>query len=53
MELEWVYESPTFRTLDVNAGGPAMSTYYTLSGLRGQGVDAQIIMHQLNESGKL
>lgn len=28
-------------TLDVNAGGPAMSTYLTLYGLRELGVDAQ------------
>lgn len=40
-------------TLDVNAGGPAMSTYYTLYGLRQLGVDAEIIMFPLSPSGKL
>lgn len=40
-------------TLDVNAGGPAMSTYYTLYGLRQQGVDAEIIMYPLSSTGKL
>ena len=40
-------------TLDVNAGGPAMSTYYTLYGLRSVGVDAQIIMYPLSVNGKL
>ena len=34
-------------TLDVNAGGPAMSTYYTLYGLQQQGIDAEIIMFYL------
>lgn len=40
-------------TLDVNAGGPAMSTYYTLYGLRQEGVDAEIIMYPLSSTGKL
>lgn len=40
-------------TLDVNAGGPAMSTYYTLYGLRKQCVDAEIIMYPLSLSGRL
>lgn len=40
-------------TLDVNAGGPAMSTYYTLYGLRQQGVKAEIIMLPLSPGGKL
>lgn len=40
-------------TLDVNAGGPAMSTYYTLYGLRNQGVDAEIIMYPLSPTGQL
>lgn len=40
-------------TLDVNAGGPAMSTYYTLYGLREQGIDAEIIMYPLSPTGKL
>lgn len=40
-------------TLDVTAGGPAMSTYYTLYGLRQQGIDAEIIMYPLSPTGKL
>ncbi|MBM6962147.1 glycosyltransferase [Bacteroides caecigallinarum] len=40
-------------TLDVNAGGPAMSTYNTLLGLNQQGVDTEIIMYTLSETGKL
>lgn len=40
-------------TLDVNAGGPAMSTYYTLYGLRQQGVNAEIIMYPLSAKGRL
>ena len=40
-------------TLDVNAGGPAMSTYYTLYGLQQLGVDAEIIMYPLSPTGKL
>lgn len=40
-------------TLDVNAGGPAMSTYNTLYGLKQQGVDAEIIMYPLSPNGKL
>lgn len=42
-----------FGTLDVNAGGPAMSTYNTLYGLKQQGVDAEIIMYPLSPNGKL
>lgn len=40
-------------TLDVNAGGPAMSTYYTLYGLRQQEIDAEIIMFPLSRNGRL
>ena len=40
-------------TLDVSAGGPAMSTYLTLRGLREAGVDAQIIMPTLPAGGRL
>lgn len=40
-------------TLDVNAGGPAMSTYYTLYGLKQLGVNAEIIMYPLSKTGKL
>ncbi len=40
-------------TLDVNAGGPAMSTYLTLYGLKQQGIDAELIMYPLSAGGKL
>lgn len=40
-------------TLVASAGGPAMSTYLTLKGLRQLGVDAQIIMFPLMEDDKL
>lgn len=40
-------------TLAASAGGPAMSTYLTLKGLRLQGVDAQIIMGALQNDDKL
>jgi glycosyltransferase involved in cell wall biosynthesis len=40
-------------TLDVNAGGPAMSTYLTLYGLRQLGVDAEIIQFPLSRGGRL
>ncbi|WP_072530999.1 glycosyltransferase [Bacteroides ilei] len=42
-----------FGTLNVNAGGPAMSTYNTLYGLKQQGVNAEIIMYPLSTNGKL
>ena len=40
-------------TLAASAGGPAMSTYLTLEGLRKLGVDAQIIMFPLAEGDRL
>lgn len=40
-------------TLDVNAGGPAMSTYNTLWGLQHLNVDAEIIMYPLSPNGRL
>lgn len=40
-------------TLDVNAGGPAMSTYNTLLGLNQQGDETEIIMYPLCKTGKL
>lgn len=40
-------------TLDVKAGGPAMSTYYTLLGLKQLGVEAEIIMYPLSPDGRL
>lgn len=42
-----------FGTLDYNAGGPAMSSYLTLKGLREQGVEAEIAMYPLSRGGKL
>lgn len=42
-----------FGTLDAIAGGPAMSTYLTLHGLRLHGVDAQIAMYRVPEGHKL
>ncbi|MGN1256150.1 MAG: glycosyltransferase [Bacteroidaceae bacterium] len=42
-----------FGTFDSNAGGPAMSTYLTLKGLRDRGVDAELIQFPLSEGGKL
>lgn len=40
-------------TMGVNAEGSAMSTYYTLYGLRQQQVDAEIIMFPIPANGKL
>lgn len=40
-------------TLDVNNGGPAMSTYNTLLGLRDLDIDARIFMYPLSPTGKL
>lgn len=40
-------------TFDVNAGGPAMSTYYTLKGLRAKGVEAELFMYPLSTTGKM
>lgn len=40
-------------TLDSNMGGPAMSTYNTMYGLRCLGVDAEIIMYPLSKGGVL
>lgn len=40
-------------TLDTNAGGPAMSTYFTLLGLRRIGIDAELIMHPLSPGGRM
>lgn len=40
-------------TLDVNAGGPAMSTYFTLLGLSQQGVRGEIMMPPLSSNGQL
>ncbi len=40
-------------TFDVNAGGPAMSSYYTLLGLRQLGVDATMFMYPLSRGGVL
>ena len=40
-------------TLDVNAGGPAMSTYLTMLGLKRLGVEAEIVMPPLSPNGRL
>lgn len=42
-----------YGTLDTQAGGPAMSTYLTLKGLRDAGVEAQIAMYPLSKNGRL
>ena len=39
--------------IDVNSGGPAMSTYLALKGLRDLGVDAQVAMYPMDANGKL
>ena len=40
-------------SLDVNSGGPAMSTYNTLWGLLNLGVNTQVIMYPLSKNGRL
>lgn len=40
-------------TLEATAGGPAMSTYYTLYGLRSLGVEAEILMYPISPGGVL
>lgn len=40
-------------TLDVSAGGPAMSTYLTLLGLKRLGVKAEIVMPPLKPGSRL
>ncbi|MFI3283250.1 MAG: glycosyltransferase [Rikenellaceae bacterium] len=40
-------------TFDVNAGGPAMSTYLTLHALRQWGIDAELFMFPLSKGGVL
>lgn len=40
-------------SLDTKSGGPAMSTYLTMKGVRGKGVDAEIIQFPLSAGGKL
>lgn len=40
-------------TFDSNAGGPAMSSYLTMKGLRDRGIEAELIMFPLSEGGKL
>lgn len=42
-----------FGSLDYNVGGPAMSTYHTLKGLKTLGLDVMIAMYSLNNNGKL
>lgn len=40
-------------TLDVNAGGPAFSTYNTMRGLNAIGVDTHVLMYEMDKIGKL
>lgn len=40
-------------TFDVNAGGPAMSTYLTMLGLRQLGIEAELFMYLLSTDGRL
>lgn len=40
-------------TLDVNAGGPAFSTYNTMRGLNAIGVDTHVLMYEMEKNGKL
>lgn len=40
-------------TLDVNAGGPAFSTYHTMKGLKNLGVTVELLSFELGEKGKL
>lgn len=40
-------------TLDVNAGGPAFSTYNTMRGLNAIGVDTHVLMYEMGANGKL
>lgn len=40
-------------TLDVNAGGPAFSTYNTMRGLNAIGVETHVLMYEMGEKGKL
>lgn len=40
-------------SLNVKSGGPALSTYLTIKGLKKNGVDAEIIMPPLDVDGKL
>lgn len=40
-------------TLDVNAGGPAFSTYNTMRGLNAIGVDTHVLMYELGVGGNL
>lgn len=40
-------------TLDVNAGGPAFSTYNTMLGLNAIGVETHVLMYEMGVGGKL
>ena len=42
-----------FGTLEAIQGGPAMSTYLTLKGLRQENIDAQIAMYRVPQDSKL
>lgn len=40
-------------TLDVNAGGPAFSTYNTMKGLNSIGIETHVLMYKLGSGSKL
>ena len=40
-------------SLDIKSGGPALSTYLTIKGLKEYGIDADLIMPPLSKDGKL
>lgn len=40
-------------SLDIKSGGPALSTYLTIKGLKDQGIDVEIIMPPIESGGKL
>jgi len=40
-------------TLDIKSGGPAMSIYYTVTGLRELNINAELFMYELDDHGQL
>jgi len=43
----------TISSLSINAGGPSQSVFYTVEGLRAQGIDADILTYQSDLGDKL
>lgn len=39
--------------MDASSGGPAMSTYFTVEGIRKLGIDAEVITYELPKGGKM